>query len=291
MAYYWLSSTTLDAFRQYKPDQVIFFDDVVDPRKKITGRIVLYAHLPYSLRIRYFDRQSGRLRTKILEYFLRNTPEADLILANSSKTSESIKAAWGREAEILYPPVDTASYKPLMKENIVAVLSRFRPYKHIEDCIEAVAISRTKPKLRVIGLKGSATYLETLKKLTRKRGIEKTTAFLENAFPKDVRKTLGQAKIFVHTCRKEPFGIAVVEAMAAGCVPIVYKDWGPWIDIVDKGKYGLGFDSVDDLAERIDEVVADQMRFEKLSRIARDRADSFDEERFRRKIREKLSVS
>jgi glycosyltransferase involved in cell wall biosynthesis len=288
LAYYRLYSVILKASREFKPDQIIFFDDVIDPKNKIHGRIVLYAHLPFSLRIRYFDRRSDKLRTRIYENLFKLTPEADLILSNSSTTSKFIKAAWGRNTKIVYPPADTVNFRPLEKENSVALLARFRPYKHIEDGIEAVALSKSKPKLCILGLKGSNEYLTRLKALVKKRGIEKNTTFLVDATIEEVRKTLGQAKIFVHPCRHEPFGIAVVEAMAAGCVPIVYKDWGPWIDIVNSGKYGIGFETVNDLANKIDEVVSDETEFERLSQTAQKRAGYFSEERFRKKIEEAL---
>jgi len=284
LTYYRLYSAILRAFRKYKPDQIIFFDDVIDPKNKIRGKIVLYAHFPFSLRIRYFDRRSDKLRTKIYENLFKLTPEADLILANSSKTSECIKTAWRRDAKIVYPPVDTVNFRPLEKENTVAMLGRFCPYKHIEDGIEAVALSETKPRLCILGLAGSNAYLKRLKALVRRRGIERSTTFLVDASLEHVKRTLGQAKVFIHPCQKEPFGIAVVEAMAAGCVPIVYKDWGPWVDIAARGKYGLGFKTVNDLAERIDAVISDETKFTRFSEIARSRAGSFDEERFRKKV-------
>jgi glycosyltransferase involved in cell wall biosynthesis len=290
-AYYRLYSTILKTFKKHQPDQTIFFDDVVDPKNIIGGKIVLYAHLPFSIRMRYFDKRSSGLQAKLYEKLFKRTPNADLILANSSKTAEYIKAVWNRDAMIVYPPVDTWNFKPALKENAVVMLARFCPYKHIEDGIKAVALSRTRPRLYVMGLKGSSAYFKALKALVKKLGIEKTTTFLVNASPEIVRVRLGRAKIFIHSCRKEPFGISVVEAMAAGCVPIVYQDWGPWIDIIDKGTYGIGFKTLDDLAESIDGVISDQKKFEKMSEIARNRAEYFNEERFRTKIGEILCAS
>jgi glycogen synthase len=57
--------------------------------------------------------------------------------------------------------------------------------------------------------------------------------------------------------RFEPFGIAVAEAMYVGAIPVVYKGSlsGPWIDIVDTGKYGIGFRTLEELAEVIEHVI------------------------------------
>jgi glycosyltransferase involved in cell wall biosynthesis len=283
-SYYRFYSVILNAFRNFKPDQTLFFDDVIDPQNKIHGKIVLYSHFPFALRIRYFDNQRHRLRNRVYENLFKRSEEAEVILANSSTTSEYIKIAWGRDAKIVYPPVDTTKFRPHEKKNIVAMLGRFCPYKNMEDGIKAVALSKTKPELYIIGFKDSNAYLQKLRVLAKKYKIEKRTKILANASSECIRKVLGVAKIFIHPCKNEPFGIAIVEGMASGCVPVVYKAWGPWLDIIEKGRYGIGFETVSEIAEKIDEISSDEAKFKRFSEIARRRAEYFNEEKFRKKI-------
>jgi len=287
-SYYKLYSVILSVLRRFQPDQTLFFDDVIDPKSKIHGKIVLYSHFPFSLRIRYFDNQNHKLRNRVYENLFKRSQEADVILANSSKTAEYLKIAWGRDAKIVYPPVDTVKFRPYKKKNIVVMLGRFCPYKNMEDGIKAVALSKTKPELYIIGFKDSNAYLQKLRALAKKYRIEKSTKILANASSEYIRNVLGVAKIFIHPCRNEPFGIAVVEGMASGCVPIVSKAWGPWLDIIEKGKYGLGFETVSEIAEKIDDIFLDEAKFKRFSEIARGRAEYFNEEKFRKNIGEIL---
>ena len=42
-----------------------------------------------------------------------------------------------------------------------------------------------------------------------------------------------------------------MEAMSYGLVPIVPESGGPWDDLIEHGKYGYGFNNVDDAVETI----------------------------------------
>ena len=54
--------------------------------------------------------------------------------------------------------------------------------------------------------------------------------------------------------RNEHYGISVVEAMSYGLVPVVPESGGPWEDIIEHGRYGYGFNSVDEAVEKIKNV-------------------------------------
>lgn len=87
----------------------------------------------------------------------------------------------------------------------------------------------------------------------------------------------------------EHFGISVVEAMAAGCLPVVPSQGGP-AEIVTSGRNGWTFQTTDDLVERtlhlaaLPESETDEMRAQ-----ARERARAFTDDVFRAKWRELLS--
>ena len=67
---------------------------------------------------------------------------------------------------------------------------------------------------------------------------------------------LGDVKVYVLLPRMLPhFGIAVVEGMAAGCPVIVHKSGCPYEDIIDRGYYGLVYQTIEELAEKIDKLM------------------------------------
>ena len=60
------------------------------------------------------------------------------------------------------------------------------------------------------------------------------------------------ASIYLHLKPNEHFGIAVLDAVATAAIPIVPRTGGPWIDIVEEGKYGLGYSKIEEIPELID---------------------------------------
>jgi glycosyltransferase involved in cell wall biosynthesis len=55
-------------------------------------------------------------------------------------------------------------------------------------------------------------------------------------------KLMSESKIYLHPPFAEHFGISIVESMAAGLIPVVYKDGGGWTDIVSNIDKNLGYD-------------------------------------------------
>jgi glycosyltransferase involved in cell wall biosynthesis len=92
----------------------------------------------------------------------------------------------------------------------------------------------------------------------------------------DVPSFLRSAHIYVHAATYEPFGLALVEAMATG-LPVVALDGGGNRDIVRDGENGflLPRPSVADFADRILALVRDPALYARLSRAAGAFAQSF----------------
>jgi glycosyltransferase involved in cell wall biosynthesis len=87
--------------------------------------------------------------------------------------------------------------------------------------------------------------------------------------------------------RFEPFGIAVAEAMYVGAIPVVYKGSlsGPWIDIANKGKCGMGFRTIEELAEAIEYIMnADRTELSELQEKAYQGSQRFSFDKFERNI-------
>ena len=84
-----------------------------------------------------------------------------------------------------------------------------------------------------------------------------------------------------HPERFEHFGISVVEAMAAGAVPIVFGAAGP-AEIVRDGVDGLHWSTLDQLADLTVELVGDEARRAELSEAAQVRAQRLLRRRLRR---------
>jgi glycosyltransferase involved in cell wall biosynthesis len=83
--------------------------------------------------------------------------------------------------------------------------------------------------------------------------------------------------------RMEHFGIAVVEALQAGVIPICYSHGGP-AEIIEHGRSGFLFDNVEELANYTLALAADASLQARLRSAGRERATLFGREMHERRL-------
>lgn len=88
---------------------------------------------------------------------------------------------------------------------------------------------------------------------------------------------LWKSSLYVHTATYEPFGLVLLEAMAAG-LPVVTLNGGGNADIIEDGKNGFIIDSQDPklFADKILEIWQDKKRYSEMSEYASRYAQQFD---------------
>ncbi|TMI06376.1 glycosyltransferase family 4 protein [Candidatus Bathyarchaeota archaeon] len=148
----------------------------------------------------------------------------DRLLAVSDYTREFVKEKWGRDSTTLYPPCPIDLYSDLRdqpKENLVVTVGRIGPEKRIELFLE---IARRMPSVRFAIIGSVASEKESYSNILRK--VAPSNIAWVVAPLRKVKEMLGQAKVYVHCALNEHFGITIVEAMAAGCVPVVHNSGG-----------------------------------------------------------------
>jgi glycosyltransferase involved in cell wall biosynthesis len=186
--------------------------------------------------------------------------------------------------------VDLENFKSLYRrkerENLVVTVSRFRPGKNLES-IPHIA-KHVNARFLIIGPsdQSSASTINTIRGLTKKLNVQNRVQLLINEPRSVLIEKLSVAKVLLHTQFFEAFGMSVVEAMAAGCVPIVPDVGGPWLDILDhiQGKYGYAYGRSKEAAEKIRLLMEDEeLRHEVASRAYR-RAGAFGTSIFTRNM-------
>lgn len=147
----------------------------------------------------------------------RTANGVDYFIANSQFIAKRIKKVYGREAEVIYPPVDVEAYELCEeKEDFYLTASRMVPYKKIRLIVEAFNQMPDK-KLVVVG---DGTEFEKTKE------IAKENITLMGYQPFEVLKEkMQKAKAFVFAA-EEDFGITPVEAQACGTPVIAYGRGG-----------------------------------------------------------------
>ena len=116
-------------------------------------------------------------------------------------------------------------YPSLQGRKIVLFLSRLDPKKGLDvlaEAVESLAETRDDFSLVVAG-SGAPKFEAELRALVDRRGLSERTIFTGMVVGEDKWRLLRAADVFVLPSRHENFGIAVVEAMAAG-TPVVVSD-------------------------------------------------------------------
>jgi len=280
------------AVEKFDPDLVVFNDDVPRWAKNLQGngrKSLLYSHFPYACRLKYRNQgsESNSLLRRASEiavmpfmkrFFETDATSADWVVANSSVTRRYVARTFNNDdVTIMYPPVDIPKDDLQKKSELVVSIGAIQPNKRFLDVVEAVDQARSNWKYVILGHLRDVTYYKKLVNTVKKRGLENRVHIIPDAGKKTLSQILARSKAIVHASRFEPFGISVVEGMGAGAVPVVYngEDSGPWIDIVARGRFGLGYRTNEELATLIDELMFQRHKWLELSNRARERARFF----------------
>ncbi len=141
----------------------------------------------------------------------------DVMVANSRFIKRRIKKAYGCEAQVIYPPVDTAGFTLCRdKEDFYVTASRLVPYKMIPAIVEAFALMPGK-RLVVVG---DGPELDRIKALAGPN----VEVMGHQPFA-TLKQLMQTAKAFVFAA-EEDFGITPVEAQACGTPVIAYGRGG-----------------------------------------------------------------
>ncbi|MGX5172729.1 glycosyltransferase family 4 protein [Aliikangiella sp. IMCC44653] len=116
------------------------------------------------------------------------------------------------------------------------------PQKGVHYLVEAVAAlpPQLKQKIRVeiAGSLNNQTYLTEVKDLIHQHGLDSQFEFLGLLKFAQLEKSYASAQLFVFPSLSENMPMAVLEAMTAGCIPVVFNNSAmPYL--IENGKSGL----------------------------------------------------
>lgn len=251
------------------------------------ARHVSYTHTP--LRYAWTDININGIRTRrnfLLDKYMRSFRAWDrravsrvhAMATNSHTVRERIRDAYQLEAKVIHPPVEVNRFHPSpQRENYFITVTRLVPHKRVELIVKA--FNELNLPLIVIG---DGPELPRLKRMAKSN-----VKFLGFQSDEDVAELLGKARAFV-CAAEEDFGIAIVEAQAAGCPVIAYGAGGA-LETVEEEVTGLFF------AEQTEVSLIEALRrFEKNHQAfdaweIKKRAERFNKARFLNEFREFVS--
>jgi glycosyltransferase involved in cell wall biosynthesis len=196
----------------------------------------------------------------------------DRYVANSHTTSRRIARYFNRDSAVLYPPVETERFTPGRAADYYLVVSELMPHKRISVAVEAFA--RLGLPLVVVGDGPDARRL--------RRMAPANIAFEGRVSDERAAQLFEGCRALVVTATEE-FGIAAVEAQAAGRPTIAYAEGGA-LETVLEGETGTLFHPCrpEALAEAVRRFDADSVS----PQACIDNAMRFDVSRFQAGLRD-----
>ncbi len=214
------------------------------------------------------------LAPKLKKWDLVAAQRPDEYLAISNTVKKRIKKYYKRKSKIIFPPVETNKFKPrknIQMDDFFLIISRLEPYKRIDLAVKA--FNQLGLPLKIIGTGSMKNKL--------------------NAQANENIEFLGQLtdKALIHyyqTCRafimpqNEDFGIAAVEAQAAGRPVIAYKKGGA-LDTIIENKTGIFFEkqTVESIIKAVKEFESMEFKVDDCL----DNAQKFDKNKFKKQIK------
>ncbi|KNZ70053.1 group 1 glycosyl transferase [Thermincola ferriacetica] len=180
----------------------------------------------------------GKIKRKLIPWLMNyirmwdrlTADRVDYFIANSQNVAKRIRKHYHRDAEVIYPPVETSFFAPVPEvEDFFLVVSRLVPYKRVDLAIQAC--NRLKLPLRVIG---TGPEFDRLKALAGP-----TVQMMGRLSQEDIKWHYARCRAFLFP-GEEDFGITPVEAQASGRPVIAYGRGGA-LETVVEGKTGLFF--------------------------------------------------
>lgn len=203
----------------------------------------------------------------------RGARTVDVFVAISTFIAEAIQRCYDRESVLVPPPVDVHAFEPAAAPgDYLITLTRLDPHKEVDRAI--AACNELRIGLKVVGDGFDAPRL--------RRMAGPTVEFL--GWVSEAEKTaVVQGARALLAPQIEDFGIAMVEALAAG-VPVIAPAAGGALDIVENGRTGILYDPDDprglvEALKALDELALDPQHLH-------ERALRFSEDAFARRMRE-----
>ncbi len=182
------------------------------------------------------------------QWDMASAARSDVVLANSHYVAARIAKAWGRNAQVVHPPVETGLFRPSdAVDDEYLWVGQLVPYKRPDVAVEAFCASGR--RLHVVG---EGPMLGRLKEIVRLKGCEALVRFTPRLSFDGLRSAYASARALVFTA-EEDFGLVPIEVMASGR-PVLALGRGGTLETVVAGVTGQFYadNSVASLMEALD---------------------------------------
>ena len=200
----------------------------------------------------------------------------DRIISISQQTQDALQQ-WLQSGDGRFVVVDngldtkriSSIRRPVIPKSLIMV-SRFVAAKDQETLIRAMKYINKEVVLRLVG---DGDKLEHCKRIAVDEGVSDRVEFL--GLRSDVEELIAESYVGVQSSNWEGFGLTAVEIMAAG-KPIIASDVDGLKQVVEGAGIVFGRGDVDELAEKITQLLEDKEYYETIAEACKQRAKVYD---------------
>ena len=255
--------------------------------KRVDGSIpvVMYVHFPLEEELTPENMGEYERSYRFPGLTARYLDYVDVLLANSKRTAVATEMLWGRLPVVVYPCTDRSFFeKPPTgrKEEVVLYVGRFTPLKRQDFLLLAMRYIRERVGDARLVLAGypdprHSTYYGRLLDVT---GDLDWVDVIPSPTEQELVELYDGAKVYAHPRIGEHFGLAPIEAMSRGAIPVVRGPTGLG-EVVRNGEEAFIVDSDVDFVDRITWLLeASDEELSPMRAAARRRAEYFRPERY-----------
>lgn len=164
-----------------------------------------------------------------------------IVITNSEFSRRAIVDALGlNNIYILSPPIDIETFHNVAlmtngdneRNDIILVIARIAPHKKLENAIKLAKILKDNNIGKGMKIVGNLyhyffDYYSELERIVLNLGLTDYITFEINASLEKLLSIIRKSRVYFHPMVGEHFGMTVVEAMAAGLIPLVPNNCGP----------------------------------------------------------------
>jgi glycosyltransferase involved in cell wall biosynthesis len=198
----------------------------------------------YETRPQFVNKVRSRTKQQcfeIIEYGYENLMRNSTVVTNSEYSRRAIANTFGLDnIYVLSPPIDIETFRNIAlkangyneRNHTVLVISRIAPHKQIQNAIKLAKILKDNKIGKEMKIVGNLyhyffDYYSELKQMVLDLDLTDYIRFEVNASLDKLIYIIRESGVYFHPMVGDHFGMAVVEAMAAGLIPVVPTEGGP----------------------------------------------------------------
>jgi glycosyltransferase involved in cell wall biosynthesis len=182
------------------------------------------AHLPFRRQV------EGRIRRVDLE----STRSAKAVATNSAFTRTRLLDECGVDADLCPPGIEIPEGRSRLGGGYVLTVGDLVPHKGHDLVVEALATISPgmRPGLHIVANSGGDAYHRLLERLAKEKGVDlQVRMAISDA---ELGEEYSAAELFAFGARREPLGLAPLEAMAHGLAVVGLDEGGVRETVIDQ---------------------------------------------------------